>query len=45
MSTVERTTISVRDETHRRLRGLKPYDSVSFDELLQDMADHYEADA
>ena len=40
-----RTSIQVRESTRRRLAELKPYPSVSYDDLLRDMADHYEAEA
>jgi len=42
MSSGERTTITVDKETHRRLERLKPYESVSFNDLLTDMVDSYE---
>lgn len=35
------TTVSIRPETRRRLKELKPYPSVSYDDLLQDMVDSY----
>lgn len=38
----ERTSIQLTKETRDRLKELKPYPSVSFDDLLQDMADHFE---
>lgn len=40
----ERTTIQVREDTRKRLANLKPYPSVSYDDLLRDMADTYEGD-
>ena len=42
---VERKTITVREQTHQRLENLKPYETVSFDELLNEMADVYEGDS
>lgn len=36
------TNVRVTDDTHRRLKELRPYDSMSFDELIQEMADQYE---
>lgn len=35
-------TIRVSESTHERLEELKPYDSMSFDDLIQEMADVYE---
>jgi len=35
------TTLTVRRETHRELEELKPYESMSFDELIGEMADDY----
>ncbi|SIR95767.1 hypothetical protein SAMN05421809_3037 [Natronorubrum daqingense] len=40
----QRTTIQVRDNTRKRLKNLKPYPSVSYDDLLQDMAEQYESE-
>lgn len=37
-----RTTIQVTESTRERLKDLKPFPSVSYDDLLQDMADAYE---
>ena len=45
LNMVERTTIQVRENTRKRLSELKPYPSVSYDDLLQEMADTYEGDA
>jgi hypothetical protein len=45
LNMVERTTIQVRENTRKRLSDLKPYPSVSYDDLLQEMADTYEGDA
>ena len=43
MSTVnERTSIGVRRETHERLEEVRPYDSISWDEFLHELADVYE---
>ena len=39
------TTVSVHRETRDRLRSLKPYESMSFNDLLVDMADSYEESA
>jgi hypothetical protein len=36
------TTVSVHREVHSRLESLKPYDSMSMNELIVDMADTYE---
>ena len=36
------TTLTVRQDLHERLARLKPYDSMSFDEFLQEMFDEYE---
>lgn len=41
-STREVTTVEVSKELHRRLKDLKPYSSVSFNDLIADMADVYE---
>ena len=38
----EYTTLNVRRRTHRRLEALKPYDSMSYDEFLGELADAYE---
>lgn len=40
-----RTTVGLKQSTKRRLEALKPYDSMSYDELLSEMADVYEGDA
>jgi len=37
----DRTTIQVRESTRRQLAELKPYPSVSYDDLLRDMANSY----
>lgn len=39
------TTLSVAKSTHDRLTALKPYSSMSFDELLGEMADCYETES
>ena len=39
-----RTTVGLKQSTKRRLEALKPYDSMSYDELLSEMADVYEGD-
>lgn len=36
------TNVRVSDDTHRQLKDLRPYDSMSFDELIREMADQYE---
>jgi hypothetical protein len=36
-----RTTIQVDPEVRDELADLKPYDSMSFNDLLRDMAGHY----
>ena len=38
------TTVGVSEQTHERLKELKPYDSVSFDEFINELADVWEAD-
>ena len=40
----QRTSIQVWDETRKRLKELKPYPSVSYDDLLQEMMDKYEGE-
>lgn len=42
MSVSERKTIAVSEKVHEKLKSLKPYDSVSFNDLLDDMADQYD---
>lgn len=34
-------TVKVHESTHERLQELKPYDSMSFNELIDEMADVY----
>ncbi len=41
MSNQDRTTIQVEKDTLERLKDLKPFPSVSYDDLLNDMADEY----
>ena len=36
------TTVSLQRDTLDRLRSLKPYSSMSYDDLLSDMADQYD---
>ena len=36
-----RKSLKVSAETHARLEDLKPFDSMSFDELIEEMADTY----
>ena len=38
----EDTTIPLHNDTRDRLKGLKPYKSMSYNELLAEMADVYE---
>lgn len=40
----EKTTIQISVGTHRRLKQLKPYDSMAFGDLVSEMVDVYEAD-
>ena len=42
MSQREVTTIQVSRDFHSRLDSLKPYDSLSYEEFLAEMADVYE---
>ena len=37
-----RTTIQVRESTRKRLADLKPYPSVSYDDLLTDIVNRVE---
>lgn len=37
------TSLGIREEVHERLSELKPYESMSFNDLLDDMADAYES--
>ena len=36
------TTMSVHRDVHERLDSLKPYDSMSYSEFLDELADVYE---
>lgn len=38
----EITTVEVKRGLHQRLKGLKEFDSMSFHDLIEDMADVYE---
>ena len=40
---VDKTTIKVDTAVRDQLADLKPYDSISFNDLLQEMADTYES--
>ena len=40
----EWTSLGVRKSVRSKLKELKPYDSMSFNDLLLDMADVYEKD-
>jgi hypothetical protein len=40
-----RTTVGLSRSTKTRLDELKPYDSMSYDEFLAELADAYEGDA
>jgi len=40
----EWTSLGIRKSVHDRLAELKPYESMSYNDLLDDMADSYEAD-
>lgn len=35
------TSLRVSRSTHERLKDIRPYDSMSFDELIDEMADTY----
>lgn len=37
-----RTSVSMSRSTRDRLRDMKPYDSMSYDEFLQELMDSYE---
>jgi hypothetical protein len=39
------TTVTVRNETYERLKRLKPYDSISYNELICVMADEFDSEA
>lgn len=36
------TTVQIGRDLHRRLKDIRPYNSMSFHELIEDMADTYE---
>ena len=38
------TTLGIRKSIHSRLTELKPYESMSFNDLLNEMADSYEGE-
>jgi hypothetical protein len=38
----ETTTVTVHRSTHRRLKEVRPFESMSFDDLISEMADVYE---
>lgn len=40
----ERTTVEIKRDLHRRLKDVRPYDSMSFHDLIEDMVDQYEPD-
>ena len=39
------TTVTVRQELYGRLKELKPYESMSYNELISEMADEYDQEA
>jgi hypothetical protein len=39
----EYTSLHVHTDVHERLKSLKPYESMSFNDLLVDMADEYDS--
>lgn len=39
-----RTTVEIKRDLHRRLKEIRPYESMSFHDLIEDMADQYDAD-
>jgi predicted CopG family antitoxin len=41
----ESTTLSVHRDVHSRLETLKPYESMSYSEFLDELADVYEREA
>jgi predicted CopG family antitoxin len=41
----EQTTLSVHQDVHARLESLKPYNSMSFNEFIVELADLYEAES
>lgn len=42
MATSQRTSLGLRCKTRERLENIKPYDSLSWDEFLNELADTYE---
>lgn len=38
----DHTTVSVRRDVKARLESLKPYESMSWTEFVEELADHYE---
>lgn len=38
----ETTTVTIHRSTHEQLKKLRQYDSMSFDDLISEMADTYE---
>jgi hypothetical protein len=40
----KRTSVQLQEETRKRLAELKPFSSMSYDDLLNDMADVYESE-
>lgn len=42
MATSQRTSLGLREKTRQRLETLKPYESISWDEFLNELADTYE---
>lgn len=38
----ERTTVQIHRPLHRRLKNLAPYESMTFQEVIDEMADVYE---
>jgi len=38
----KRTTVGLNKSTKRRLDSLKPYDTMSYDEFVSELADVYE---
>lgn len=42
MAASNRTTVEIKRNLHQRLEGLRPYDSMSWHEFIEEMADVYE---
>lgn len=40
----KRTTVTIQESTHERLKEVKPYESLSWDEFLRELADEYAGD-